>query len=127
MLQAWLSCPDNAADFPDCDHYRHGWPAEQGAFGENIPYLFNRPNDYRSISCNDSMGFPGQGLGCEGKFVSHFTTAKGLVRNNMVDIFLQGLLSKAHQDFLNETGDTRMSLDLSTLLEEEYAKPYRSS
>jgi hypothetical protein len=120
ILQAWLSCPDNADDFPDCDKYRHGWPAEQGAFGENIPYVFNRTKDFVFIPCDDSMGFPGQGLGCDGKFVSHFTTGKHLVRDNMVDFLLQGLLSKAHDDFLDATGETKMDLNLLVSVEKEF-------
>lgn len=87
MVQAWIDCPDN---IPGCDRYRHGWPAEQGAFASFVRYLYN-DTDIVTIDCNDANGYPEQGMDCEGRYLRHFTTDKSRVKANVAETLLQAL------------------------------------
>lgn len=120
MLDAWVSCPDDEERFPGCDHFRAGWPAEQGAFGEHIRYEFNRSTDFKAFNCTDGNGFPSQNSECKGLFVRHFTTGKGDLKPAVGDTLLQSLFQRTHGDIMRRWGDVKIERNSTQGLEEEY-------
>lgn len=74
ILRAWDSCPSNQTAFPNCRKYIGNWPAEQGAWGTHIRYMFDHPNDHIDIPCTEANGFPGMNTECFGQLVRHYTT-----------------------------------------------------
>lgn len=122
MLDAWVGCPDN---IEECDGFRHGWPAEQGAFGEIIRYRYNRTSDFMFLSCDDAMGFPSQGTECKGRFVRHFTTSKGEIKQATGDALLQTIMARTQMEMLggfDHEGVTVMK-DTSEIIQKEYPEP----
>lgn len=99
ILDTWIGCPDH---IEDCDHFRHGWPAEQGAFGDYIIPHFNETTDFMGVSCDDAMGFPNQGFGCKGNFIRHFTTGKDQVKGAMSNVLMQTLMSRTRMEMLGD-------------------------
>ena len=97
ILDAWNNCPNDDARFPGCMRFRDGWFAEQGAFGEYIPYIFNRDNeegtDLRVLPCTEANGFPGQYTECEGIFVRHFSSAKHQMKQRVAESIARPLMA----------------------------------
>jgi hypothetical protein len=120
MLDDWVSCPDNEEEFEGCDHFRSGWPAEQGAFGEHIRYKYNEPTDFRSFSCSDGNGFPEQGSECRGIFVRHFTTGKGNLKPGTGDSLLQTMMARTHGEIFRKFGDVVIERNSTEGVEPEY-------
>lgn len=120
MLDAWISCPVNERDFPGCGRFAHGWPCEQGAFGEHIRYAFNRSTDFLAVACDDGMGFSNQGMDCKGRFVSHYTTGKHWLKNEVSITLLQAMLEGAHAEIM----DVDSGIRLETVTEESVDEKY---
>jgi hypothetical protein len=123
MIEAWISCPEDKERFPGCDSFRHGWPAEQGAFGEHIRYEFDRDTDFKSFNCTDGNGFPSQGSECRGLFVRHFTTGKGELKGGVGDSLLQSLFLRTHGDIMRKWGDVKIERNSTQGLKEEWLGP----
>lgn len=120
MLDDWVSCPDNEEEFEGCDNFRHGWPAEQGAFGEHIRYKYNATTDFRSFNCTDGNGFPEQGSECRGIFVRHFTTGKEHLKPNTGDALLQTIMSRTHSEMFQNYNDVVVERNSTEIVDEAY-------
>jgi galactosyl transferase GMA12/MNN10 family len=94
ILRAWEACPEK----PGCEHFKDGWPAEQGAFGEFTRYEFNRSTDIREFACTDGNGFPEMGTECEGLFVTHYTIDKSLLKKGIADSLARSVMGMMHAD-----------------------------
>lgn len=86
IIKAWIACPD---DIAECKKYRHGWPAEQGAFANFIRYTY--ADDFKTIPCDDANGYPEQKSDCDGKYLRHFTTIKANVKQNAEKVMLDAM------------------------------------
>ncbi|KAF2402927.1 hypothetical protein EJ06DRAFT_473241 [Trichodelitschia bisporula] len=100
MLRAWLACPDDGERFPGCERFLKEWPAEQGAFGEYVRYMYDRETDFKAFACDDANGFPGQGNDCQGMLVRHFTTGKERLKEEVGDTVLQTIMGRVQADLM---------------------------
>ncbi|KAF1985104.1 hypothetical protein K402DRAFT_358191 [Aulographum hederae CBS 113979] len=91
MLRKWHHCPDDPDHFPNCDRFRDGFPAEQGAFGEFLRYEY--AEYVREVDCDEAMGFPEFGNGCIGRFVRHYTVGKDRVKDAIAKGVVQGFFN----------------------------------
>jgi len=113
ILDAWNNCPDDNDRFPGCMRFKKGWLAELGAFGEYMPYTFDRDNeegtDLRILPCTEANGFKGQNTDCEGIFVRHFSTAKHRVKDGVAESIARPLMAMM-QSFMMD-GNVRIKDD----------------
>lgn len=113
ILDAWNNCPNDNDRFPGCTRFKDGWLGELGAFGEYIPYIFNRDNeegtDLRMLPCTEANGFPGQYTECEGIFVRHFTTAKHQMKQRVAESIARPLMATMQRIMMD--GNFRIEMD----------------
>ncbi|KIW01491.1 uncharacterized protein PV09_06971 [Verruconis gallopava] len=118
ILDSWISCPDNP-DFEDCARFHHGWPAEQGAFGEFVRYKYNLSTDFNGFSCDDANGFPSQRTECQGRFIRHFTTGKDQLKSGVGDAMLQTFMARTQHEMVTNQGII-VRKNSSEIIEEKY-------
>ncbi len=108
MLRRWTQCPD---EIQACAHFKHRWPAEQGAFNEFIRYEFEEL--VREIPCDDALGYPGMSLNggpsnCIGRLVNHFTLSKGSVKGAVQRALAFGVMTRMQDDLQSRAGELKV-------------------
>ncbi|KAF2096310.1 hypothetical protein NA57DRAFT_42756, partial [Rhizodiscina lignyota] len=103
MLKKWVDCPVKRKA---CAHFKHRWPAEQGAFNEFIRYEYW--DIIREIPCDDALGYPGMNSNCHGRLVSHYTLAKKHVKEAAQTALAYGVMQQLQLDLQSRTSELKI-------------------
>lgn len=115
MLKDWTNCPE---ENEKCQHFKKGWPAEQGAFNEFVRYQY--PELVREVPCDDALGYSGMPTDCHGRLISHYTLDKKRVKGAVQEALSYGVMKRMQHDLQNRTAELkveRLNWDLGPDLE----------
>lgn len=101
MIDTWLDCPTGKR-FPGCERYAWARFHEQQAFNDYVRYDFNRSTDYILLPANETNGFAGSDIECEGVFVSHYWSDKSRPRIGFGNSVMRALAQELNAQLLAE-------------------------
>ncbi|KAL2201625.1 hypothetical protein CC79DRAFT_1338648 [Sarocladium strictum] len=99
MITVWNNCPDK---IDGCGKWKTAWAHEQAAFSYFIRYLFNKPNEVKTIPCDHANGneYYENGHGaCRGVFVSHNWHTKDKTVEILQQNVARAMVQRLHGQF----------------------------